>query len=99
MTTGTKALATPNRMAPLVLASINNSRGMGASSNRSKVRFFFSKVTVTASMEVVPNRMETATTPGSRIAMSSGPRPDLTKNMPVHAKGKRMPQLMLGGFR
>ena len=64
--TGTKALATPKRIAPEVLASIKSSRGMGASSSLSKDRPFFSKVTVTASMEVVPKRMETATTPGSR---------------------------------
>ena len=64
--TGTKAFATPKRIAPAVLASIRSSRGIGASRSRSKDRPFFSNVTVTASMEVVPNRMEMATTPGSR---------------------------------
>ena len=86
-------------MAPLVLASINSSRGMGASNSRSKERFFFSKVTVTASIEVVPNKMEMATTPGSSVIMLSSPLPDLMKNIPVHARGKISPQLIFGGFR
>jgi len=99
MMTGTKALATPKRIAPLVLASISSSNGIGASSSRSKERFFFSKVTVTASMEVVPKRMETATTPGSKVWMLSRPLPDRMKNMPVQARGKRIPQLTFGGLR
>ncbi len=99
MSMGTKALIAPNRMAPPVLASISSSSGTGASSSRSKERFFFSKVTVTASREVVPNRMDRATTPGSIEATLSSPLPDLMKNMPVQASGKMKPQLKFGGFR
>src|SRR6056297_201840 len=51
MITGTKAFTVPNNMAPLVLASIRTSRGIGASRSRSKERCFFSKVTVTASRD------------------------------------------------
>jgi len=65
MATGTRAFAIPKMMAPSVLASISSSSDMGARSSRSKDRPFFSKVTVTASMEVVPNKTATATTPGS----------------------------------
>jgi len=50
-------------------------------------------------MDVVPNRMEMATTPGNRVNMAAGPLPDLMKNIPVHASGKINPQLMFGGFR
>jgi hypothetical protein len=50
-------------------------------------------------MEVVPKRIEIATTPGSSPRTSSSPRPDLMKNMAVQATGKISPQLMLGGFR
>jgi hypothetical protein len=48
---------------------------------------------------VVPNRIETATTPGSSVGMLSAPLPDRMKNIPVQASGKIRPQLMLGGFR
>jgi len=63
-----------------------------------KDRPFFSKVTVTDSMEVVPKRIDTVTTPGSRDRTFSMP-PDLMKNIPVHANGKIKPQLTLGGLR
>ena len=99
MTTGTNALTVPKRMAPPVLASIRSSKEMGAKRSRSKERFFFSKVTVTASSDVVPNRMETATTPGSKVEMLPRPLPDRMKNIPVQARGKMSPQLMLGGLR
>ena len=99
MTTGTKALTAPNRMAPLVLASISSQKGTGASSSRSKLRFFFSKVMVTASMEVVPNSTDTATTPGSTSGMAPRPEPVRMKNMAVQASGKMSPQLMFGPFR
>jgi hypothetical protein len=56
-------------------------------------------VTVTASIEVVPNRTEIATTPGRRVRTLSNPLPDFMKNIPVQARGKIKPQLMLGGFR
>jgi hypothetical protein len=71
---------------------------------------FFSKVTVTASMEVVPKSTDTAITPGSRAGMLSRPdpacavpcaagRPERMKNMAVQARGKTIPQLMFGGLR
>jgi hypothetical protein len=50
-------------------------------------------------MDVVPKRMERATTPGRRVIISSNPLPDLKKNIDVHAKGKIIPQLILGGFK
>jgi len=96
---GTKALAIPKRIAPEVLASINSSSDIGARSNRSKDRLRFSKVMVTASIDVVPNRMEMVITPGNSDRTLSNPLPDLIKNMPVHASGKIIPQLILGGFR
>jgi hypothetical protein len=74
-------------------------REIGARRRRSKDRFFFSNVTVTESMEVVPKRIEMATRPGRREGMLSSPLPDLMKNIPVHARGKMIPQLTLGGFR
>jgi len=96
---GTKALATPKRIAPEVLASIRSSRDIGARSNLSNDRLRFSNVMVTASIEVVPKSMEIVITPGNRVRMLSIPLPDLMKNMPVHASGKIIPQLMLGGLR
>ena len=96
---GISALTIPKSMAPLVLASIKRSKEIGASSKRSKELFFFSKVTVTASMEVVPKRIEIAIKPGSKAGMLSNPLPERIRNIPVQAKGKMMPQLILGGFR
>ena len=64
---GTKAFAIPKRIAPEVFASIKSSSEIGDSKSLSKERFFFSKVIVTASIEVVPNRTDTDTTPGSRF--------------------------------
>jgi hypothetical protein len=54
---------------------------------------------VTASMEVVPKSTEIVATPGSSVKILSSPLPDLIKNIPVHASGKIMPQLMFGGLR
>ena len=70
---GMKELATPNRIAPLVLANIKSSNEIGASNRRSKEWFFFSNVTVTASMEVVPKRMVIAITPGKSVRAFSKP--------------------------
>src|SRR5690554_4954882 len=96
--TGTKALTIPKMMAPVVLASINRLRLIGASKSRSKDRFLLSKVMVTASIEVVPNSMDKAMTPGRISRISTSPA-DRIKNIRVHETGKIMPQLMLGGFR
>jgi hypothetical protein len=99
ITTGTKALTTPKRIAPEVFASIRSSSEIGAKSNLSKERLRFSNVMVTASMEVVPKRIDMVITPGRSVEILSNPLPDLMKNMAVQARGKISPQLMLGGLR
>jgi hypothetical protein len=86
-------------MAPEVLANIRISSEIGARSNRSNERLRFSKVMVTASIEVVPKRIEMVITPGRSARTLSSPLPDLMKNMPVHASGKIIPQLTFGGLR
>jgi hypothetical protein len=78
---------------------MSSSNGIGARSNRSNERFFFSNVTVTANMEVVPKRIEIEMTPGNSVRMLSSPLPDLIKNIAVHATGKIRPQLIFGGLR
>ena len=99
MTTGIKALTTPKRIAPDVLASMRSSSEMGAKSNLSNERLLLSKVMVTDNMDVVPKRIEIVITPGRSDRTLSNPLPDLIKNMPVQARGKIIPQEMLGGFR
>jgi hypothetical protein len=96
---GTSVFSIPKIIAPVVLASISNSNDIGARSNLSNDRLRLSKVMVTESIEVVPKRMEIVTTPGRTDKMLSQPLPDLMKNMPVHARGKIIPQLILGGLR
>lgn len=96
--TGIKALITPKMMAPVVLASINRFKLMGASSKRSKERLLRSKVMVTASIEVVPKRTERAMTPGKMLLISTA-LSERTKNISVQEIGKIIPQLILGGFR
>ena len=99
ITIGTNALTIPNKIAPEVLASISNSREIGARSSLSNDRFRLSKVRVTDSKEVVPNSIEIVTTPGKSSNTLSRPSPDLIKNIPVQASGKIIPQLILGGLR
>jgi len=94
---GTKALTIPNTIAPVVLASIRRLRLMGASNSLSKERLFLSKVIVTASIEVVPNRTDKAITPG-KIPLIFKVLSDRMKNIRVQARGKIMPQLILGGL-
>lgn len=96
---GTTALTIPKKIAPEVLASIRSSREMGDRSNLSNDRLLLSKVIVTVSIDVVPKRIEMVTTPGRSARTLSNPLPDLMKNIPVQAKGKMIPQLMLGGLR
>lgn len=96
--TGTNALKMPKIMAPVVLASINRLRSIGAIKSLSKDRLFLSKVIVTESMEVVPKSTDKHITPGRRPRISIA-LPDLRKTIRVHATGKRIPQLILGGFR
>ena len=95
---GTNALTIPNMMAPDVFANISRFSEIGANSNLSNDLPLFSKVTVTASMEVVPKRIEIVTTPGRIVGILSNPVPDLIKNIAVHANGNIKPQLMLGGL-
>lgn len=71
---------------------------MGASSSLSKDLPFLSKVIVTASMDVVPKRMDIAMIPG-RISLISTSIFDLNKNISVQANGNIIPQLILGGLR
>ncbi len=96
---GINAFSVPKNIAPDVLANINKFNGIGANNSLSNDLLFFSNVTVTASIEVVPKRTDTATTPAKILGILSNPEPDLTKNIPVHAKGKTNPQLMFGGLR
>lgn len=102
---GTIALRMPITIAPDVLAIMSVSNGIGASRRRSNDFAFFSKVMVTANMEVVPKRMESERMPGriSRMVLIENAEPpiedDLMKNIKVHARGKIMPQLRFGGFR
>jgi hypothetical protein len=58
-----------------------------------------SKVIVTASIEVVPNRIDTATSPRSSGSTASTPAPERIRNIPVQASGKIRPQLTFGGLR
>jgi len=89
----------PNRMAPEVFANIISPSGIGDSNNLSKVLLFFSKVTVTESMEVVPKSMDKLITPGRMDNRSVTFVPVLIKNIPAQAKGNMIPQLMFGGLR
>jgi hypothetical protein len=96
---GTNALTIPKRIAPEVLATISSSKEIGDRSSLSKEQFLLSNVRVTDSSDVVPNSMEIVTTPGKSSGILSIPLPDLIKNIPVHASGKMIPQLILGGLR
>jgi hypothetical protein len=96
--TGTKALNSPKRMAPLVLASIKRFKSIGAKRSLSKERLLLSKVIVTASIEVVPKRTDRLITPGRRSRTSTAVC-DFKKNISVQATGKTNPQLIFGGFR
>lgn len=98
MRIGTNAFTMPNKIAPSVFASISQVRLMGESSSLSNERLRRSKVMVTASMDVAPNRIDIAITPGRTDRTSTGDW-DLKKNISIQAKGKIMPQLILGGFR
>jgi hypothetical protein len=91
---GIKALMIPKRIDPVVLASINRFRLMGANSNLSKDLLFLSKVIVTESMDVVPNKTDKAITPGS-IPRISTLLVDLIKNISVQDIGKIIPQQYL----
>jgi len=96
---GTKAFAVPKSIAPEVFANIIRLKGVGESNTLSKVLLFFSNVMVTESMDVVPKRIEMAIIPGNMDSTSVLLPPVMIKNMPAHAKGKIIPQLMFGGLR
>jgi hypothetical protein len=96
--TGMNALIIPKKMAPVVLASINKFKLIGASNSLSNDLLFLSNVIVTASIDVVPKRMESAITPGN-ISRISTALFDFIKNIRVQEIGKIIPQLMFGGFK
>jgi len=62
---GTNALKMPNNIAPSIFANTRILILTGASNNLSKERALLSKVMVTASIEVVPNRTLIPVKPGS----------------------------------
>ena len=95
--TGKILLNRPNNTAPVSFDMINSSNDIGASRSLSKERDFFSNVMVTASIEVVPKRTDIPIIPGKISLISK----DLVlKNIiKIQAKGKMIPQLMLGGLR
>ena len=99
--TGTKALNSPNNIAPESLAATIVLREIGASRSRSKERPFLSKVMVTANIEVVPNNTLMAIRPGSNVRISDIfiPPEELINCISVQDSGKMIPQLMFGGFR
>lgn len=68
--TGTNALMTPNRIAPDVFASISSSSSIGASNSRSNERPFFSKVTVTASTDIMRRRSRDSGTRELRLKVA-----------------------------
>ena len=95
--TGTNALKIPNRIVPAIFASTMRFKLIGASSNRSNDLPLRSKVIVTASMEVVPNRTLMEIRPGSNSRiLPSGERMSCISD---HERGKMIPQLMFGGFK
>jgi hypothetical protein len=96
--TGTKAFTIPKIIAPDNLAKTSVLILIGARSNLSKERDLFSKVIVTASIEVVPNRMLIAIKPGSNSIISTFPG-ERTSCISVQDSGKIMPQLIFGGFK
>jgi len=86
-------------MAPEVFANMISPRGIGDKRILSKVLLLFSKVIVTESIDVVPKSIDKLITPGRIDITSIILPPVLIKNMPAHAKGNMIPQLMFGGFR
>lgn len=75
---GTKALTTPKSIAPEVLANIRSSSEIGARTSLTNKRLRFSKVMVTASIEVVLKRMEMVITPPSLLYPSLDNIPGMT---------------------
>lgn len=96
--TGAMLLKTPKRIAPVILAKTSSSILNGAIISLSNDRDFLSKVIVTESMDVVPNKIDIATIPGN-ISLISNAIPVLTNIMSIQAKGKMIPQLIFGGFK
>jgi dephospho-CoA kinase len=96
--TGTKALNIPNKTAPKILAKTSTPILSGAISRRSNERPFLSKVIVTASIEVVPNKTLMAIKPGSSSS-TPVPPPERINCISVQDRGKTIPQLIFGGFK
>ena len=95
---GTKALKIPKSIEPAVFARTMVFMLIGASSSLSNDLLFLSNVIVTASMEVVPNKMLIAVNPG-KMSIISTVCCDRKKNINAQAKGNIIPQLTLGGFK
>ena len=96
---GRKEFTIPKNNAPESFATISRAKGKGATSNLSNARVLFSKVIVTASIELLPKSTAKETTPGRSSLISPKLRPALIKKRIVQARGKRSPQLRFGGFR
>ena len=95
---GKRLLKIPNKIAPVVFARMNNSIEIGAIKSLSNDRDFLSKVMVTASIDVVPKIIDRAIIPGKDAAIFKVPFV-LRNIISIQAKGKSIPQLMLGGFK
>jgi len=95
---GIMLLKIPNKIAPVIFATISNSILSGANNSLSNERDFLSNVMVTDSIEVVPNRMDIATIPLKTSSIWNAVFV-FTNIISIHANGKMMPQLIFGGFR
>ncbi len=98
ISTGMKLFMMPKTTAPLIFEKTSTSVLMGARSSLSNDLAFLSKVIVTASIDVVPKRIDMATIPAN-ISKMLKELPDLKKNIIIPANGKIIPQLILGGLR
>jgi len=96
--TGTMLLKIPNKIAPVIFAVISNLILIGANNNRSNDFDFLSNVIVTASIDVVPNRIDKLIIPGKTSSMLKAVLVFINI-INIHAKGKIIPQLIFGGFR
>jgi len=95
---GTMLLKIPNSIAPVIFAIISNLILIGANNKRSNDLDFLSNVIVTASIEVVPKRIDMPTIPGKTSLMLKVVLVFMNI-INIQAKGKIIPQLIFGGFR
>jgi len=92
----TPAITIPKTDPPNTFPTKIVKREMGANISRSKAPIRFSKVITIASIEVVPKRAAIAIKPGDSSTKPAGFR---NVNARLNTKGKRIPQLMLGGLK